>query len=292
VGGAVLSRILLVVDNSNVYVPTMKIFGPDARFSYERFEKRFFGDDYFVAKQMTGSTPPAVDTFWDKMKRDGYEVHTCERKSNYNGGSREKGVDTAIVTRATECIINSRPDVLALISGDLDMKPLVEMARKYSCTVNLWTFHESSSSALEKECDNIHYIDDYVEELIYCKDRQGNKESLTERAERKAREAQIEREKQEQMAFEEQERKALEKQKRLVHKEQERKALEKQEQLACEIRARMAREKQDRIAHEKKIGYEIKIEKRKKAVRWVLGGIGVAVTDLITAFGWESVKKK
>jgi len=167
-----MRKILLAVDNSNIYVPTKEIFGHDARFSYANFEKKTYSLDTFVVKLLTGSTPPSNDAFWSRMEQNGYEVVTYEQKQVFSEGrlrKKEKSADTDLCVRATEAIIDHKPDVLVLCSGDLDMLPLVKMAKKYSCVVHLWTFRKSSASDLEKECDKVFYIDDDENEDLFLR---------------------------------------------------------------------------------------------------------------------------
>ena len=184
-----MRTVLLVVDNSNVHVHMYKTYGPDARFSYLTFEKLFYGNDKIVSKHMIGSSPPYIYGFWNYMRQNGYEVSVYERKRDKNGRSYEKAVDTAIVAKAVEAIINHRPDEMVLLSGDLDMSPLVEMAKRYSCYVTMWAFYQSSSSQLEKDCDEVYFIDDYLDELIYFQDRGGAVETYGQRQSRLERES-------------------------------------------------------------------------------------------------------
>jgi len=186
-----MPRILLVVDNSNIQVQIIKTFDHNARLSYYKLEKYFYDNDCFIAKQITGSTPPANDYFWERKKREGWETFACEKKSDFNGGKREKCVDTTIVGRATDAINNLKPDVLVLFSGDYDMKPLVEIAKEHSCVVHLWTFRESSSNELMDECDCVYFIDDYINDLIYFQIGQDCTETYAEHTERLAREERI-----------------------------------------------------------------------------------------------------
>ena len=136
-----MSKILLVVDNSNIYVQTKMNYGPNARFSYPNFLEDFCGNDDIVAKQITGSKPPANDAFWEKMKRDKWDVFTHKLKEFYDEEDdeikrKEKIVDTSIVANALEALIDLKPDTLLLFSGDLDMMPLVDVAKKRSCNVS------------------------------------------------------------------------------------------------------------------------------------------------------------
>ena len=181
-----MRKILLAVDNSNIIVPTFKSFGIEARFGYTNFEKKFHANDVFVEKLMTGSTPPSTDAFWEKMRGEGYNVITYERKKISNGRTTEKVVDTDIVARTTEAIINLKPDILVLLGGDKDMIPLAQMGKKYLCSISMWSYRSSSSGDLEKLCNAVYYIDDYVEDLIFFQNEQGRTESFSEYKDRKA----------------------------------------------------------------------------------------------------------
>ena len=185
VGGCkILSSAILFADSSNIHIETMKIFGGSARFSYKNFEKLYYGNDIFVEKHITGSisTPHATDVFWNRMRQNGYTVRTYERRKHYGkSGSKEKVVDTSIVARGAQSITKHNPDIVVLLSGDLDMLPLAEIAREDNCEVHTWSFSASLSHELERASDEVFYIDDYLNELIFFQYADGNIETLEER---------------------------------------------------------------------------------------------------------------
>jgi len=181
-----MSRILIVVDNSNIYVQTKKNYGLSARFGYQVFLEKFCSNDDIVAKQITGSKPPVNNDFWTKMRLVGWDVFLCEHKHDHNGGRREKGADTSIVLNAAKAIMTSNIDTLILFSGDLDMMPLVQIAKEFNCAVNLWTYSESSSYDLEEACDNVFYINDHKQDLIYHQIGPGVTETYAEHYEQVA----------------------------------------------------------------------------------------------------------
>jgi len=281
-----MSKILLVVDNSNIYVQTKHNYGFNARFSYSKFLEKFCRNDDIVAKQITGSKPPANNEFWSKMMQEGWEVFTYERKPSFkrilsfNSGTKEKGVDTSIVANATEVLITLKPDILFLFSGDLDMIPLVEIAKKHSCAVTLWTYRESSSFNLERACDSVFYINDHKQNLIYYQLSPGIIETYSEYKEREVCD--------EWEAYKEQRkcdgRVAYEKQIAL----DERKGLEEQETLEKQLWLEQVMAHARKKSLEKQALREERTQQVFKVIEWVIP-IGLAIAG--TILGSKYIKK-
>lgn len=181
-----MSTAILLIDNSNIHIGTMRMFDDKtARFSYPAFEKRYC--DYVIPKKyIFGSTPPKNDSFWGTMRERGYEVRTYERKT-YAGGTREKGVDGACIGRGVEAIMNYRPDVVVLLSGDLDMLELIKIAKENGCEVHVWSYKESLAPEMELESDKCFYIDNFLDDLIYFQTDSGT-ETYQQYKERRRRE--------------------------------------------------------------------------------------------------------
>lgn len=154
---------LLLIDNSNIFIETKNLVGPEGRFDYDKFEKNYTNSD-IQKKILVGSTPPKSDTFWSTMKNKGYEVYTFERKS-----SGEKAVDSKIIAKGVSYIVQQEhPATLNLLSGDFDMFPLIEEALEKNWNVNLWSWKDSlSKDYLGIEEIEIKYLDDVAENLIY-----------------------------------------------------------------------------------------------------------------------------
>jgi len=94
-------------------------------------------------------------------------VITYERQSDYNGGSRERGVDGALAVYGMEAIIKHKPDILVLLSGDFDMRSLIEKAKEYGCRVHIWSFRSSLSFELKRVGYEIYIIDDHLDDFIF-----------------------------------------------------------------------------------------------------------------------------
>lgn len=89
------------------------------------------------AARLWGSPPPD-DTFWEMVRRKGFDVKTYE-KSN----GKEKKVDVAIAHRITKdayTIIDRSSDEITLVAGDKDFVPVVSdlVADGFNVQVAFW----------------------------------------------------------------------------------------------------------------------------------------------------------
>lgn len=203
-----MARIILLVDNSNIHISTVNQLGAMARFSYINLV-RIHSNDTILKKHIFGSTPPKNDDFWNIMRQNGWEVTTYERKTNHAGGTQEKGVDGAVIAWGVAAIKDFRPDILVLLSGDLDMRALIQVAKENGCKVHIWSYKKALSPIIEAASDKCFYIDNYFYDLIFYQRVDGTTETYGQRIERHKREK------------EEQEREAREREQRLQQLRQE-----------------------------------------------------------------------
>lgn len=154
---------LLLIDDSNIFIEVQNLVGRDGRFDYDKFVKNYTNFKN-QKKILVGSTPPKSDDFWSTMRRKGFEVHTYERKLN-----GEKAVDTGITTEGGFYIGQQKhPGILNVLSGDLDMIPLIKKAIDRNWQVVLWSWKDSlSNEYLDIQEIEIKYLDDVAEDLIY-----------------------------------------------------------------------------------------------------------------------------
>lgn len=182
-----MGKIILLVDNSNIFIAGKETYGINARFSYEKFETICTESDIIVEKHLAGSTPPSNDAFWDKMERKGYRVHTYERVSAGYGHKKEKAVDMVLGVLGAAAIQKIKPDRVVLLTGDRDFIPIAklrdEMKKEqgYSFVLDVWAFTEALSSELERVCNRVFKIEDYKEELVYFQYENGITESFAEK---------------------------------------------------------------------------------------------------------------
>lgn len=190
-----MEKILLLIDNSNIFIAGKAMFGANARFSYANFEKVCRNSGVIVEKHLAGSTPPANDAFWEKMKRDGYKVHTYARVPAGYGHTKEKGVDMVLGINGTHAIGKIQPDRVVLLTGDRDFVPIADLRdgikneQGTSFVLDVWAFSDALSSELERVCDNVFKIEDFKEDVIYFQYENGGIESFLEREKRMAKEA-------------------------------------------------------------------------------------------------------
>lgn len=250
-----MGKILILVDNSNVFISGKEVYDDETvRFSYSAFERICAGEDDIIEKHLAGSVPPSSDAFWRKMENAGYHVHTYERQSAGYGRTKEKGVDMILGLRGVLAIYRLKPDRVVLLSGDCDFMPLAKLRDDMkeegsTFTLDVWSFEDSLSSELSKVADRTFYIDDYEDKLIYFQSADGHTESFTEhvdRIEKEKAEAEArmraEKEKRERIARERAEAEARVR----AEEERERTARERAE---AEARTR-AEEEKKRIARE------------------------------------------
>lgn len=180
---------LLLIDNSNIFIG-LNQFDYGARIDYIKFAKKYTNSNN-QKKVLAGSTPPPNDSFWRTMENNNFEVHTYERTK-----SGEKGVDGKILVEGMKHIDRIKsPGKLILMSGDLDMRPLIEEAFSKEWEIILWSWENSLNSQYKKGdlsycITEINYLDDIAGEVVYFNDGIYQKEYLGERKLRLAKEKQ------------------------------------------------------------------------------------------------------
>lgn len=125
-----------------------------------------------------GSEVSPTDSVWEAAKRRNFSVNVFCRSSITKG---EKQVDSAMVAAITECAVllgaQGQPDgmqpVIAVLSGDLDMLPAVEMALKYGVPVELWSWKACLNAEFIKFREthgmefSIKFLDAHKDEFTY-----------------------------------------------------------------------------------------------------------------------------
>lgn len=157
---------ILLIDNSNIFIGLNK-FDQGARIDYIKFSKKFTGVNG-QKNILVGSTPPPNDNFWRTMENNGFEVYTYDRTKN-----GEKGIDGKLLIEGVKHIERVKtPGRLILMSGDLDMRPLIEEAYNQRWEVILWSWKESLNLKYKNDdlswcIHKINYLDDIEEDIIY-----------------------------------------------------------------------------------------------------------------------------
>lgn len=191
-----MGKLLILIDNSNIFVSGKNLWDKNLRFSYDKFEKICAGDDTIVEKHIAGSAINTNNAFWERMKQKGYKVHTYECTRVGEGRRKEKSVDMALGIQGAMAIERIRPDRVVLLTGDQDFVPIAQLknSNDYPFILDVWAFSDALSFELERASDNAYRIDDYKSRLLYFQYEDKTTESFNRRNERKAAEEKASRE--------------------------------------------------------------------------------------------------
>ena len=131
-------EVIIFVDNSNIFIGGKNKHGREARFSYEKCVKTVCGGDTLTKKWIFGQLS-GRDSFWEYMKGHDWEVTVFDGPF----GRGEKQVDTSIIAEGVDLIARSiTSGRLVLLSGDKDFLPLINKAKQYKWSVQLWAYEQ------------------------------------------------------------------------------------------------------------------------------------------------------
>lgn len=168
-------KCVILVDNSNIFIGGRQLAASGGGASDEsvdpnwRIDFRALLDVLGKGREveralLIGSRPPFVDALWAAAEKEGFEVIVHDR----NPQGKEKGIDTEIVACGTEIVCTApEPMTLVIASGDLDLLPLVNLAKDYGWKVEVCAFSNSYNpdSELCAACSEVRALDDYFEQL-------------------------------------------------------------------------------------------------------------------------------
>jgi uncharacterized LabA/DUF88 family protein len=147
-------RVGLFVDVQNFYYTARNAY--NARVNFTNILKDAVGERPLVRAIAYGikADMPEEQTFFDALKKAGFEVKLKELQSFY-GGAKKGDWDVGIVMD----IIKLMPklDVVILASGDGDYIPLLEYLQVSGVRVELVSFGKSTSSKMRELVDG--YLD-------------------------------------------------------------------------------------------------------------------------------------
>ncbi len=147
-------RVGLFVDIQNLYYTARNVY--NARVNFNAIMKDAVGDRPLVRAIAYGikADMPEENTFFEALKKAGFEVKLKELQSFY-GGAKKGDWDVGIVMD----IIKLMPklDVVVLASGDGDYIPLLEYLEVLGVKVELVSFGKSTSAKMRELVE--YYLD-------------------------------------------------------------------------------------------------------------------------------------
>ena len=139
-----------------------------------------------------GSEPPLIDSVWKRAEEYGFKVKCHHR----NKAVKENIVDAKLVADLTEIatlyVGESTNGVIAIICGDADYSPAIEIALNYKWNVEVYSWSGASSNEIKKLvktfCSQlkIFNLDNYLSRLTFTEKEINIKNSIRLQAEIKA----------------------------------------------------------------------------------------------------------
>ena len=152
------------VDNSNFSIGAQD---NDKNFLVNLKElKRILSRNHSSEAIIYGSNPADTkyNSFWTAAKNAGFQVKTFERSH------KEKEVDVAIGCDIVEKLYTKKNIVIAIVSGDRDMRPAIMKCLEKGVPVELWAFEESLSKCFNNLKDtlfSVHLLDYHRDVIAY-----------------------------------------------------------------------------------------------------------------------------
>lgn len=170
------------VDNSNVYIEGCRASAvakkmPGAgtyneamnngvidrtwNLDYGRLHEFVCGEKDDIGGAKLWGSPPPSDSFWEMVKRKGFEVKTYER----NFAGKEKKVDVAIAHRITKDAYSGKitkgTDEITLVAGDKDFVPVIEDLIENGFKVHV-VFWENAAPELKGACSEFICLNPFL----------------------------------------------------------------------------------------------------------------------------------
>jgi uncharacterized LabA/DUF88 family protein len=147
-------RVGVFVDIQNLYYTARNVY--NSRVNFNAILKDAVGERPLVRAIAYGikADMPEEQTFFDALKKTGFEVKLKDLQSFY-GGAKKGDWDVGIVMDIIKLI--PKLDVVSLASGDGDYIPLLEYLQVLGTRVELVSFGKSTSSKMRELVDS--YLD-------------------------------------------------------------------------------------------------------------------------------------
>lgn len=118
-----------------------------------------------------GSEPPSIDTVWEKIRKQGWKVHTTQRTSRHG---KEKQLNTKFVVDIVSIAEKTPPEErssIILVTGDASIIPAIEKVVEVDgWNVEVYMWSHATSKQLQKLHSNrvtVSSLDPYLSDIIF-----------------------------------------------------------------------------------------------------------------------------
>lgn len=166
-----LKDCVIIADNSNVWIEGQK-YSAKQRGLRRQCDIRWRVDFGKLLNEVSeglpirkailvGSRPPEEDSLWNVAIEKGFDVIVKDR----NSINKEKAVDTELVVKGAELVCTTEPAVLKILSGDTDLKPLVDLANGRGWETEMWAFSSSISAIMRSSVSHVKPLDGIFDKI-------------------------------------------------------------------------------------------------------------------------------
>ncbi len=159
-------------DNSNVFiegkwaaarVENMKGPHPEFRIDYGQVLTVCSEGRPVLSANMYGSRPPANDSLWKKIEKDGWKINLLDR----NPANKEKGLDIDIALDIHEVALSgAKPETIVLLAGDGDYQTLIPRVQARGWQFEIW-FYSNIAGSLRVLADRFVNLEDHLGEIRF-----------------------------------------------------------------------------------------------------------------------------
>ncbi|TKJ16764.1 MAG: hypothetical protein CEE43_19335 [Promethearchaeota archaeon Loki_b32] len=163
-------RMIIFCDHANIFhnIEELKI-----RINYSKLKEIFSENHhligFFIYMGIPDKILPKKRNFLNYLRAQGFIIQPKPIIISPTGIKKQKGVDVFIYKDIVELAEEDTYDKAVLISGDSDFLDVVRKLKELKKEIEIWSFKKSISRSLIEEAgyENVHYIDDILDEIKY-----------------------------------------------------------------------------------------------------------------------------
>ena len=161
---------IIFCDHANLFhnIEALKI-----RMNYSKLKEIFSENHdligFFIYMGIPDKILPKKRNFLNYLRAQGFIIQAKPIMISPTGIKKQKGVDIFIYKDIVELAEEDTYDKAVLISGDSDFLDVVRKLKELKKEIEIWSFKKSISRSLIEEAgyENVHYIDDILDEIKY-----------------------------------------------------------------------------------------------------------------------------
>ena len=163
-------RLIIFIDHANVFHNIEKL---NIRINYLKLKEKFTQNHHlvgiFMYMAIFDKILPKKLNFLKYLSAQGFVIQPKPVIVSPTGKKKQKGVDIFIYKDIVELAEEDTYDKAILVSGDSDFLDVVRKLKELKKEIEIWSFKKSISRSLIEEAgyENVHYIDDILDEIKY-----------------------------------------------------------------------------------------------------------------------------